>query len=249
MFCSQQGEDIYLLKNLINKKCNDGIFVEIGAVNGLTYSNTFFLEKMFNFKGILVEANKNMFNQLIKNRPNNILINKAITLSKNPVKFIGNNPTGGIEQNMSLTFKNAWHKNSKSYFVETEQFVNIFNNHNINYIDLFSLDVEGGELDVLHTIDFDKVEIYIFCIEMDSYNEEKNEKCREILRKNKFTFKNKLFINEFWVNENYSRKDRLFDNNKKFKFEGININSRNSNLGKHPFAERHLIKEINNILR
>lgn len=248
MFCSQQGEDIYLLKNLINKKCDDGIFVEIGAVDGLTYSNTFFLENTFNFKGILVEANKNMFNKLIINRPNNILVNKAISISKEPVKFIGNTPTGGIEKHMTETFKNNWHKHSNSYFIETEQFSNLFEKHNIKYIDFFSLDVEGGELDVLQTIDFNKVNIYIFCIELDGHNKEKDEKCREILKNNNFVFKDKLFINEFWINNNYYRKDKLFDNHNKIIFKGIDQNTKRSNLGIHYSVEPHLITNINNFL-
>lgn len=245
MFCSQQGEDIFLLKNYFNKKVNDGFYIELGAVDGKTYSNTYFLENLFNYKGILIEAQPHMFNMLKINRPNNILINKAITTSKEPVKFLGDTPCGGILEHMTDTFKNSWHRNQKYYTVETEQLDKLCIENNIKYVDFLSLDVEGGELDVLQTIDFSNVEYYVICIELDNHNIIKNEKCREILKKNNFTFHKKLFINEFWVNENYSRKNKLFDENINFDFSGINENNKISNLGIHYYAEKHLIQEIN----
>ncbi len=42
IFYAQQGEDVYTLFNFINKVTPDGIFVEIGGFDGLTYSNTKF---------------------------------------------------------------------------------------------------------------------------------------------------------------------------------------------------------------
>jgi FkbM family methyltransferase len=244
MFCSQQGEDIFLIKNYFNKKISDGIYIELGAVDGKTYSNTYYLQNILGYKGILIEAQPLMFNYLKKIRPNNILINKAISNSKVPVEFIGNTPCGGILQHMSKSFKNSWHKGSKSYFVETEKLDTLCKKYNIKYVDFLSLDVEGGELDVLETINFSNVEYYVICIELDEHNKEKNEKCREILIKNNFTFHKKLFINEFWVNENYSRKNLLFDSDTKISFSGIK-NDRTSNIGFHPYAEKHLITKIN----
>ena len=44
LFFSQQGEDLYVLKNYINKKNPSGIFVEVGALDGIMFSNTGFLE-------------------------------------------------------------------------------------------------------------------------------------------------------------------------------------------------------------
>jgi len=43
-FYSQQGEDIYIYNNFINKICPDGLFVELGAMDGIVYSNTKFFE-------------------------------------------------------------------------------------------------------------------------------------------------------------------------------------------------------------
>jgi hypothetical protein len=37
IFYSQQGEDVYIYKNFINKVSPDGIFVELGAMDGICY--------------------------------------------------------------------------------------------------------------------------------------------------------------------------------------------------------------------
>ena len=54
-YYSQQGEDIYIYYNFINKICTDGIFIELGAMDGITYSNTKFFEDKLQFTGTLIE--------------------------------------------------------------------------------------------------------------------------------------------------------------------------------------------------
>ena len=249
-FLSQQGEDIYILLNFINRRNSSGIYLELGACDGHLYSNTFFFEKYLHFKGILIEPQPNLFTYLQKNRSRNICINKAICNTPGKVEFLTttNNhhlPCGGILDEMSTEHIKSWFKDTKnSYLVETDKLSSIFSKYNITYIDLFSLDVEGAELSVLETIHFNNIEIYVICIEISGEGQ-KEQKCRDLLTKNGFTFKKSLGINEFWVNENYSRKHLVYDPNHKINFTGIN-NDRTSNLGKHYFVEQSLLEEINN---
>ena len=249
VFHSQQGEDIFLLQNFINQPVIDGFYVEIGALDGIRYSNSYFFEKYFGFRGMLVEAQDHMFRSLKSYRPNNILINKAISTSSNPVEFIGHDPCGGIKDTMPHKHMQVWHKNAKTYQVETDRFDKLFDFHNINYVDFMVIDVEGGELDVLYTIDFSKVQIYVICIELDGQNVIKDNHCRKLLSNHGFTFYQKLCGNEFWVNEEYERKDRLFDKSLKKQFSGIDKRRRHSNCGFHHDVELHLIDEINNVLK
>ena len=53
-------------------------------------------------------------------------------------------------------------------------------------IDFFSLDVEGAELHVLNTIDFDVTNVGIFVIEADNHDPQKNEAVRALLRSKGF---------------------------------------------------------------
>ena len=57
-FYSQQGEDLLIYRNFINLPTKDGIFLELGACDGLLYSNTMFFEKYLGFSGILIEPLK-----------------------------------------------------------------------------------------------------------------------------------------------------------------------------------------------
>ena len=75
-FYSQQGEDFFIFRNFINLKRSDGIFLELGACDGLLYSNTFFFEKELDFKGILIEPIKEFYDKLIVNRINKFILKK-----------------------------------------------------------------------------------------------------------------------------------------------------------------------------
>ena len=44
---------------------------------------------------------------------------------------------------------------------------------NVDKIDYFSLDVEGGELEVLKGIDFHKIDIATFSVEHNNYQDQK----------------------------------------------------------------------------
>ena len=54
------------LNNLINK--DNGIYIELGANDGLTQSNTAFFEFTRNWQGVLIEPSLNAYNQCIKNK-------------------------------------------------------------------------------------------------------------------------------------------------------------------------------------
>ena len=241
-FYSQQGEDIYIYNNFINKFCSDGIFVELGAMNGLIYSNTKYFEDNLGMTGVLIEPTA-QYNELIKNRPNCKCYNLAVNYTKDKVKFLGDYATAGLVDTMNDTFRKGWHQNSIEYEVDGEPISEILNKSNIEYIDLITIDVEGGEEVVLKTFDF-KIPIYVVCIELDEHNPEKDERCRAILIENGFTFNKRFLINEFWINNNYFRKDLLYDTaieKKTFKDSIFEI-------GHFPYLERGLIHEIENVI-
>ena len=65
-YYSQFGQDKFCYENFfINKE--DGFFLEIGALDGIKFSNTYFFEKR-GWKGICVEPSPKKFSLLEKNR-------------------------------------------------------------------------------------------------------------------------------------------------------------------------------------
>ena len=236
-YFSQQGEDIYIYRHFINKEVPDGIFVELGATDGIKFSNTKFFEDTLKMTGTLIEPTRQYFN-LIHNRPMCQNYNTAVNYTNSKVKFLGDSFTAGIVDTMTDTFKKHWHPNSIEYEVDGEPFSDILNKSNIKYIDLLSIDVEGVEQIVLKTMDFN-IPVYVICIELDGNNVEKDERCRQILINNGFLFDRRFCINEFWINPNYHRKHLLYDNTKiKQPFNSI------GELGNFYFIQPHCIEEI-----
>ena len=242
IFYSQQGEDIFIYRNFINKKTSCGIFVELGAMDGIRFSNTKFFQDELDFSGTLIEPTC-QFVDLQKNRPKCDLYNVAVSYKKETIKYLGTDATAGAVESMSVYHKNSWLDNSQEYLVQAVPFCDILSKSNLSYIDLLSIDVEGAELMVLETMDW-SIPVFVIVIELDGSNPEKDEKCRHLLQKQGFVFYHRMCINEFWVHPNYFRKNFLWDplvENYVFK------NSKD--LGKFLYLEKHVAPEIKKSLQ
>jgi FkbM family methyltransferase len=238
IFYSQLGEDLFIFKNFINKIVKDGIFIELGALDGIKYSNSKFFEDILGFTGILIEPTKN-YQKLIINRPNCKNFNYAISNIEGENIFIGDDATAGIMDNIPEFMLNLYHKNkSLKYKVEGIPISKIINQSKINYIDIYFIDVEGAELMVLETTDWN-IPIYLIIIELHNIDIEKDNNCRELLEKNGFKFYASLCSNEIWINENYKYKERLYDDTIKFP----KINSLNE-IGNFPYIEKSFKNQI-----
>jgi FkbM family methyltransferase len=210
-FYSQQDEDKYIIQYLLKEKITDGTYLEIGACDGLLYSNTKTLEDYFGFKGILIEPQPIYFSRLLENRNSNNNEFYNLSVSDNSasfIEFVGDNPEGGILNNINTDLSKY---NWKSYKVKNEKMKNILKDSNIKYIDFMIIDVEGSELSLLKTIDFN-FPIFCIIIEAHSNEQEKNKLFGKYLKSNGFEYKERQRGNEIWLNHNYFRR-HLFNVN------------------------------------
>jgi FkbM family methyltransferase len=177
-YYSQFKQDECLHK-IIFKDYKNGIFVDVGAHDGITYNNTLFFEKNYNWTGINIEPIKSVYDKLVINRPKSININCAAGLSDGTAEFILN--TGYTEMLSGL--KNEYdsrHYNrtleENHYMGGTTNIINvdvktldtILKENNIKHINYLSIDVEGAEFSVIKGIDFDNVFIDVIEFE-DNY--------------------------------------------------------------------------------
>ena len=187
---SQLGQDIFVVANSDNKKEN--FFIEFGATDGLTISNTYLLEKEFNWKGILIEPASIWHQNLEKNR--NCIIDKRCIYSKSGEKIsflvVQNNQKAepGLSSLEEYAANGDWSsnlrlKNSKKEIVETITLDDLLDFYNApRFIDYMSVDTEGSEFDILKSIDFKKRKIKIITVE---HNYHKNRgKINNLLEKN-----------------------------------------------------------------
>jgi FkbM family methyltransferase len=207
MFYSQQKEDKILYEKYLNYK--NGFFIELGAMDGIIYSNTLFFENNLKWTGILIEPNHQMFQNLILNRPNCHNFNYAISEVSGEVEFLGTGALGGMLHTMNEEHKNGWNLDKKNaYMVKSKPIKDLFSDIKIDRVDLFTIDVEGGEIEVLKTFNW-SIPVYIICIEMAHHNNQEGIKkcddCRDILRKNGFEFDFIIGVNEIWIKKENKR--------------------------------------------
>jgi len=184
---SQGGQDIYVTRILKEKR--EGYFVEVGANNGYLMSNTYLLEKNYDWKGICVEATPYRITELINNRPNAICISNAVfSVSNLELDFttcpldILNVITDYAE--IAVDFLN---QSGQIIKVNTRSLTDILNENNApENIDYLSVDTNGSEYKVLEGIDFTKYKFGVITIK-NSLVEEKQNRIKEILTSNGYS--------------------------------------------------------------
>lgn len=158
---------------------NDGFFIECGANDGITQSNTILLEKHRNWKGLLIEPSHNAYTTCKSVRGNfNIFENCVLSSFDNEGKTF----FGDFDGNLMSSIEGKRLSRHPVSNVVCKSLTTILKEHKINKVDFFSLDVEGHELNVLNGIDFSYcsptwivIEIYTKDLEkILSFMEEKN---------------------------------------------------------------------------
>jgi len=159
--------DTYLFEHIsIFKNRNpNGLYVECGAADGIQQSNTKMIEdENFGWHGILIEPNKKMFESCKKNRPNNICENIALVSNDykcDTIEGDWDNPWPSPEAMMG----GCTIKHKKTSQIPCFTFDALMTKYSVNKVDLFSLDVEGYELEVLKGINFQKTLISYIILE------------------------------------------------------------------------------------
>lgn len=212
MYYSQCGEDYFLNENIFKNKEN-GVYIELGALDGRLYSNTKFFEDSLKWTGILIEPHPDKFSLLKINRPNNFLFNNLVSCHKDPLEFRYfvdiHAAVSGVEMTLSQShFDNFFETNNEEIkllpqnkiIINPISLTEIVKKTNVTHIDLLSLDVEGHEYEVLKSWDF-SIPIDIVLIEM--LGAERDELCRDILIKNNYKFIGKYKHNEIFAINTY----------------------------------------------
>ena len=175
-FKGQFGQDIIAYLCLKNKK--NGFYIDIGAYDGIGLSNTYIFEKL-GWNGFCVEASPKTFEKLQKNRKcdlynyavcsKNIGKTRFLTSTVDVLDVLDIHNTDGHKKRIKRESDN----NMEYIEVDTITFDELMSNYkDITHIDFMSLDIEGGELDVLKSINFDKYSFGLITVEYnDNYKE------------------------------------------------------------------------------
>lgn len=169
-YYSQNGEDA-VLWTLFEGKQETGFFIEVGALDGKRFSNTYSFEEE-GWKGICIEAHKYYFDLLKKNRKNSICINAAISDHEvDEVEFYANKrgSLSTLNKQLEPFFRNNYAQFFSGFEVQKVQMRtldSILSDIEIpKEIDLVSIDVEGHELEVLAGFNIKKYQPKIIIVE------------------------------------------------------------------------------------
>jgi FkbM family methyltransferase len=175
---SQIGQSGFI--NDLLKSKTKGFYIEAGGFDGESHSNSLFFEMTKNWNGILIEPLPYLFKTLLSKNRKAYAINACIAKSKPIIaKFRDFNVLSGRVETMSDIHnqridRESNNANKNFLYIPCFSLSTILKAINVSRVDYFSLDVEGGENDVLKTIDYNKIFIKTFSIEHNGNNREKD---------------------------------------------------------------------------
>lgn len=159
----------YKLDGIIRK--NNGFFIELGANDGITQSNTAFFEFFRGWKGLLIEPSKEKCEQCLKNRQNSIVLNFACVSNE----YTENTITGDFNGSLMASVNGSRLNSSSLVSVPTTTLEKLLDRFAApgQVIDLLSLDTEGYELPILKGLNLSKYRPHYMLIEI--YTKDYNE--------------------------------------------------------------------------
>jgi len=182
--------------------------VELGAFDGRDESNTMFFDKCLGWDGLLIEAQSQSYKKVIEHRPHAVKLSFSPTCKREDdnevAKFydypLSNNGMEGLAKS---------YVGKETIEVSCGPLTPVL--HDIfgpdGKVTFFSLDVEGAEMMVLETLDFDVLMIEVLMVEIqNSYCPEAN--CRNVLnirRHMAMTGKYALFVDFLEASDVYVR--------------------------------------------
>jgi hypothetical protein len=208
---SQSKEDEDLLQ-YFNGLCG-GTYIEMGALDGIRFSNSYVFNQAFSWKGLLVELGPSNYKNLLTNRPNELaLVNAGVCEIRRTLHYVERNAVGGIWEFAAPGFKKKWWPDIKDVNspgltpIECSPLQDIIDEHigKQVYFDFFSLDIEGAEVEAIHSIDFERVGFGIILVESDSWDQLKNMSLMTYLESKGYIFlmnqrRSYWFVNiHFW---------------------------------------------------
>lgn len=196
---SQHGEDGFLL-SLVDDKTTP-VFVDIGAYDGITISNSRAFREEKNWRLILVDANKEACSRagkLYEGDDKVSVLREFITNTKNKYGYLDLDP-----EKWGLAKVKTYTKKTKVYnkkCITLSELANSLGLTGIDDIGILSIDIEGTELDVLEEF-FNKSSVrpQFICVEANTPEADKALK--------DFLDKEYKLIKKIAVNLIFKRKD------------------------------------------
>lgn len=211
---SQLFQDIFV--DFLFKQAEKKRFLEFGATNGVELSNTFMLEQVRGWTGVLAEPDPQWHKELKKNRPKaKVLLDCIYTKTGEKLKFISsvagvlsslkshaqadaNGPLRGNAEERMKAFREIE--------VVTISLNDVFEKYlNDEPIEYMSIDTEGSEYDILLAFNFEKYGPTVVTVE-HNYTEAQSN-IDNLFKKNGYVniFSELTAFDAWYVKEEFAR--------------------------------------------
>lgn len=214
IFTSQTGEDRALLTYFGGKR--DGVYVEVGAFDGVEMSNSYAFEQM-GWSGVLIEADPDLAERCRRNRPKAQIVNSAAVPPGSPsqVTFQVASENRGLS---SLELDGASRSLLKSWTgrvairqitVPAKTLNEILGNAGIEKIDFMTIDVEGHEWSVLRGLDLRRWHPRVLILERNGNSP--SRRIFEHLQRHGYRYTGRTGVNDWYerIENGLSFSDRI----------------------------------------
>jgi FkbM family methyltransferase len=193
---AQFGEDI--LVSTIFRNIKKGFYVDIGAYHPFKGSLTYNLYKK-GWQGVNIDLSKASIELFQIARPSDTNINCAISSENKETFYYENSP---INQQNSLTKQSD---NQKKISINSYKLETILKKNGFQKVDYINIDTEGNEIEILRSVDFEKVKPILITLEDNSFiidSEQKVEKIK-FMKENNYELINIIGVTLFLLRKDY----------------------------------------------
>ena len=181
-----------------------GTFIEVGAGDGYRASNTYYLERIRRWKGVLVEPIPNLYRKCAARRPNSTVFNcalvsdtyggKTVTMRRGDLMSTVKGALGEQEPEHLERAAGCHGTDGREIAVPARTLTSVLCEAGVSHVDFFSLDVEGYESKVLEGLDLARFRPTYLLIECLDDNKRRDV---EVIVGNLYTFVEQLSRRDF----------------------------------------------------
>jgi FkbM family methyltransferase len=172
-YYSEYGQDLWLAEGVFRGK-RDGVFVEMGALDGIFHSNTLHFEREMGWDGLLIEPHPLLWPRLVASERSCQKMQAAISDKTAWTDFVMSGVPGwsGLYEFFEPEHRTRLDQAmSKLTQVPTVTLAQALVAADLVHIDYLSVDVEGAELPILSVFPFEDFDVDVFGIENNFGNE------------------------------------------------------------------------------
>jgi hypothetical protein len=207
---AQDGEDEYAYLNFFYGQ-SGGVVLESGALDGVTYSVSRYFVFARGWRAIHVEGSPTSYARLVANRPESLNLHTALCNASRTLHYAVNPnvpATSGFWEFIPAWIRTGFYKDvevdlAKMPLVPCRPLGPLLELYGVGHINLWVLDVEGAEEEVLTSVDFLRLRVDVIVAELDGGNAEKDERCHRLLLAAGYVFHKAIVRNRWYVHSSF----------------------------------------------